>query len=68
MTKKYAVLRHMLRYRGGLAHFLYGEHDFYYSGLASHALKWQTVATLHYPPSVLREYCLIRRSCGGWMG
>src|ERR1700690_4410123 len=50
--KEADVILHMLRHRGGLAHFLHGEHDFYYTGFAACPLKWQTVATFHYPPSV----------------
>src|SRR5260370_10566225 len=45
----------MLRDRGGLVHFLHGEHDFFYTGFWAHPLNWQTCATFHYPPAMLHK-------------
>lgn len=55
VTKELALLAHMIRRRGGLAHFLHGEHDFYYTGFWARALGWRAIATFHYPPARLRE-------------
>lgn len=55
VSKELSVISYMLKVRHGLAHFLNGEPQFHYTGMVSHPLGWQTMATFHKPPDILNK-------------
>jgi glycosyltransferase involved in cell wall biosynthesis len=55
MAAELKVSWHMLRERGYIYHFLYGETTYHYSGFLNNIRQNRLVATFHWPPSRIRQ-------------
>jgi glycosyltransferase involved in cell wall biosynthesis len=55
MAAELRVAWHMIRERGHIYHFVYGETTYHYAGLLNNVRQNRVVATFHWPPSRIRQ-------------